>query len=243
MVDAQLEDRARRIPSQGGVEIADTLRRLAAETPDGHAIVEVGVWLGAGTAQLALGLLGRAHPPEIHAYDRFEASRREAEKAAAFGVRLRPGQDTTPVVRDLLRPFGAPVRLHRGNLLNQSWTGGPIGLYVDDASKAPHVFNHVLRTFGPSWAPGVTALVLMDYTHFQNRDGERAEALRCQHDFISAHPAHFKPIPDADACGTTAAFFRYAAPFDFAALPVVPPPDASFARRVRRSFRRFFAPA
>lgn len=240
-MDPSLEERARTMPSQGGVAIASELRRFAAATPDGTAIVEVGCWLGAGTAQLALGVAGRPDPPVIHVYDRFEASASEVEKAAAFGVRLRSRQDTLPVVRDLLAPFGAPMQFYRGSIDGHGWNGGPIGLYVDDAAKQPHDFHHVLRTFGPSWVPGVTVLVLMDFNYWRKHTGKKATALRTQHDVFAANARSFEPLADADPAGTSTAFFRYVAPMDFRALPVSERPGPSFSlRRARSGFKRLF---
>ena len=62
---------ANRIPSMGGREIGPVLRNLARHAPAGTSIVEVGTWLGAGTAQLALGIRERARPSEValHCYD------------------------------------------------------------------------------------------------------------------------------------------------------------------------------
>jgi predicted O-methyltransferase YrrM len=55
----ELELLASRIPSMGGTEIGAQLRRAARLAPANTAIVEVGSWLGAGTAQLALGVRDR----------------------------------------------------------------------------------------------------------------------------------------------------------------------------------------
>lgn len=215
-----LIERAARMPSQGGVAVGPELRRLAAAVPDGMAIVEVGAWLGAGTAQLALGAHDRQDPLPIHVYDRFEASRSEITKAAAYGIRLERRQDTRSVVEELLGPLGARCRLHRGSITDIVWDGGPIGLYVDDAAKRPPAFHHVLTAFGPSWVPGVTVLVLMDYHYWKKfPPGPEADELRVQTEFVEAHAHAFAPIEGADAAGTSAAFFRYIAPIDFAALP------------------------
>jgi hypothetical protein len=47
------------IPSMGGRQIGPFLQRAAADVPGEMAIVEVGTWLGAATAELARGLQGK----------------------------------------------------------------------------------------------------------------------------------------------------------------------------------------
>ena len=130
---------------------------------------EVGTWLGAGTAQLALGIREKPDPGEVslHCYDRWRATPLEAEAAARWGVRLSVGEDTLPRTRRTLEPFNVPVRFHKGDILQSCWDGGPISVYVDDAAKSPREFCHMLLTFGPSWVPGQTVLVLMDYNFWK----------------------------------------------------------------------------
>lgn len=240
-MQTELIERAARMPSQGGVAIAADLRRLAAAVPDGMAIVEVGAWLGAGTAQLALGVHGRSNPPTIHVYDRFTASRGEIAKAAEFEVALARGQNTLPVVQDLLGPLAAPCRFHRGPIGDIAWAGGPIGLYVDDAAKKPNTFFHVMRSFGPSFVPGTTVLVLMDFNYWKKfPPGPEADTLRVQTEFIAAHAHAFEPLADADPAGTSAGFFRYVAPVDFAALPVPQQRSGGPLRILRRRVQALF---
>ena len=57
-----LHELAEKIPSMGGTEIGALLREAARNAPSNTAIVEVGCWLGAGTAQLALGIRERQNP-------------------------------------------------------------------------------------------------------------------------------------------------------------------------------------
>jgi hypothetical protein len=200
-------------PSMGSREIGSFLRKLAREAPPDTAIVEVGSWLGAGTAQLALGVCERApdRSVTIHAYDRWRASESEVGKALlGAGLRLSPGEDTLPFVMKKLRPFGARIIFTKGELEGFDWSGRPISVYVDDAAKVPSWFYHVLRTFGPSWIPGDTVLVLMDFHHWK-KTGQPDH--RCQQNFIEAHPAHFSQIEDLRRRSNAA--FLYRARLDF----------------------------
>lgn len=199
------------IPSQGGREIGPWLRRYAGEVPDGAEIVEVGCWLGAGTAEL---LQGARDGARVHTYDRWIANDDEVRKAAAQGVELAPGQDTLPLVKGWLsvvannrkKPWISSrprVCYHAGSLRKIDWHGLPIGLYVDDATKVDELWAEAMRAFQPHFIDGAV-LVLMDY-HFDEKAGERYGA---QKRYMARHAGCFELIGDRMA-ETTAAAFRY----------------------------------
>ena len=181
------------IPSMGGHKVGPILRDLAREAPAGTSIVEVGTWLGAGTAQLALGMRERQSRGDValHCYDRWQATRNQTIKAARFGVRLAVGEDTLPRVRRTMEPFGVSVEYHKGELLESRWSGEPISVYVDDASKMPETFMHSLSTFGSSWMPGTTLVVLMDYEHWKTSGDPRHQ---CQKKFIESNGSCFERL-------------------------------------------------
>lgn len=199
-----LQAYAETFPDMGATRIGPWLRRWASEC---HThIVEVGSWLGAGTAQLALG--ARESGAQVHTYDQWRAQEGEIAKAKRFGIDLRLGEDTLPYVRDWLAPFGAHIVFHQGNIRRATWPGGPIGLYVDDAAKSRRNFRRMLSIFGPYWADGCI-LVLMDYYHFQranNRVGSRL--LSYQYRYINARPSQFEPL-EGGSLGSTVAAFRF----------------------------------
>ena len=197
-----LRERAARLPSQGGVEIGAWLERYAAGVPIGSAIVEVGCWLGAGTAYLALGAM--RHGTEIHVYDRWRVVGDEPEKALRWGIELREHEDTLPLVKNLLAPFPALIRYHKGDVRQARWANRPIGLYVDDATKVEPIWAHATRTFFPSFIPGETILVLMDY-HFDEKAGPKYGA---QKRWMAAQEKRFELIEERMG-GTTSAVFRY----------------------------------
>ena len=202
-----LETRAAAIPSMGGREIGSHLRAWAAAVPAGHVIVELGCWLGAGTAQMALGVRDSGRAVEIHAFDHFEATASEVRKAHDAGVSLRSGESTLHRVGASLRSLGVPVVGHKGDIRDARWTPPkPIGLYVDDACKREPAFLHALRTFGPSWVPGVTVVVLMDFWYFEQRQGDAG--LRFQYEWMRGHLSAFAPVAP-HLPPTAAAAFRY----------------------------------
>jgi hypothetical protein len=232
-VDQTLGELASRIPSQGGVAIGSFLQKAAAEAPAGTAIVEVGTWLGAGTAQLALGLEGRTDPPALHTYDYFVAAPVHVEKAAAFGLEVREGQDTLPIVKNYLSPFKCEVVYHRGNLQEQTWKLPSISVYVDDAAKTPKTFYHVMKTFGPHWIPGITIVVLMDYTFWrkvEKTEPAEAEKFKVQMNFIEGHSDCFAPIEDRITEGTSTRLFKYVKRLDFDSLKPFEKPQSLIDR-------------
>lgn len=77
-------------------EMHDVLRDAATRVGVGTCIVEVGAWLGAVTASLALGAREAEPSPDIIVQDRFSTTKEEAEKAQRFGMNLDVGGDTRP---------------------------------------------------------------------------------------------------------------------------------------------------
>lgn len=193
---------AQTFPSQGGVEIGPWLERLAADVPHGAAIVEVGSWLGAGTAHLALGAMQSG--ADIHVFDRWQASIPEVEKAARFGVTLTPGMDTLPLVIRSMKQFPVNCTFHKGSIKQMYWKTQPIGLYVDDATKIADLWAHAVETFFHELIPFKTHLVLMDF-HFDEKAGDKYAAQKL---YMAAHEQSFELIEDRLA-GTSAALFRY----------------------------------
>ena len=197
---------ARKLPSQGGAEIGAWLEKYASEVPKGSAIVELGCWLGAGTAFLAIG--ANQSGASIYVYDRFKAGADEVVKARKFGVDLIEGQDTLPLVKGYLATYRPvePIRIHleRCNLKNVTWLRKSIGLYVDDATKVEPLWLQAMETFKPYFIPGETILVLMDY-HFDEKAGDKYAA---QKRYMTEHGDEFEIIGDR-LNGTTTAVFRY----------------------------------
>lgn len=212
----ELEAYAATIPSKGGTKLGPRLRKIVASLPDNTAIVEVGTWLGAGTAQLALGVLESKKQISIHCYDNWQATKIEAQKAhdkSNGTLEITAGQDTLPVVKRYLEPFSAvPIHFHKGNIINAHWAAKQnIGLYIDDAAKKARTFRHMLRTFGPYWVPGETTLVLMDYWYFQKKADS---SFRFQHDWMTQRAQHFSYVEERIEGGSTA-ILKYTKAYDF----------------------------
>ncbi len=207
-----LYELANRIPSMGGMKIGPVLRQVARDAPGGTSIVEVGCWLGAGTAQLALGLREREREGRVslHCFDRWQAQPVEIAKVAKKGVSISVLENTLPPVQRTLEPFEVPIQFHQGDLMHARWEGSPISVYVDDASKTLPFFSRSLATFAPFWVPGETVILLMDF-YLWEKTGVATH--QCQQRFVEAFSDCIAPIEDADRFGQTSlAMFRYTAP-------------------------------
>jgi hypothetical protein len=230
-MSADLETIAAQIPSMGGKTIGPFLRSVARGAASGTSIVEVGTWLGAGTAHLALGVRDRVDDTvDIHCYDRWSATK---------AIALAPFEDTLTWVRATLSHFQAPIRFHKGEINKATWAGGPISVYIDDAAKGLDNFLHVLKTFGPHWIPGETVIVLMDYYYWKKLKGWRAAEYKCPQSFIERHPEHFSVIRnfrEQYKVPFSNEAFRYDKPMDFSALR--PESLGKFSPRVIRIGQR-----
>lgn len=198
----------------GGYDIGPYLEGVAADVQAPHCIVEIGPWLGANTARMAHGTVGQPEPAVVHAYDLFMARSDEVRKAASLGLDIGLGDDTRPLVEKLIAPFGGEVKLHKGDILDIEWDGTPIGLYVDDAAKTPTYFYNMMRVFAPSFVPGETIVVLMDYGFWRDRPTKRAQKrFRVQQNLMERYPASFEEIRNDVFDGDIMAAFRFVKPF------------------------------
>lgn len=218
-----LEEHASSIPEMGGRRVGSHLRKFAREAAKDTAFVELGPWLGAGTAQLALGLIDRSddHGISIYAYDNFVTSDPSVGKAHRQGVFLESGQDTLPLVKEFLHPFSVDITLVKGMLNHATEVPAePISIYIDDATKYPHTFMRCLQVFGPQWIPDTTVVILMDYHNWKNPRYSEAKRtqLRCQLEFIEANEGKFREI--SEFTDGHAAAFVYRGGIDFAKIDV-----------------------
>lgn len=161
---------ARAVPTMLAHEEELLLHWLTAVWAQGSgAIVDLGCFAGGSTARLAQGQAqgqthGQAqaktgHAAMIHAYDRFAVD--EATKQRwlyAAGVAPFDGQDLLPTASALLAPWSDHVTLHKQDLADTDWTGGPIEILVVDASKSTATLDAIARAFYPALQPGSVVL-------------------------------------------------------------------------------------
>ncbi len=196
----------------GGRKISGYLYKLASELEGIGAVVECGSWLGASCAPVAMAMRDRNSSAPIHCFDRWEAS--FVEVARVENLNLDFAQDLSKIFLGNISAIYSNVIAHKGELLNSKWDGSPVELQIDDANKGPREFYHMLRTFGPSWIPGKTKLVLMDYCYYEKqKSGRERREFKCQKDFIDEHAEHFEMLESLS--GTSGVSFRYVKEMDF----------------------------
>lgn len=200
----ELQARADAIPSMGGYTLRAYLQEAAAAVRPGRAIVEVGAWLGSGTAQLCIGVIKSGSRAPIYCFDRWTASGSEVRKAGDAGIKIKGNDDLLPHIRANLEPFGCEIHYWRGDIRKAPWQGQRIGLYIDDAAKRKDKFLHVMQTFGPSFIPGETMLILMDYYYYEHRTGDAG--LMFQQEYMDHHK-EFKFMRRLN--NSVAAMFKY----------------------------------
>ena len=216
------------------------LYNLGRQVTGKGCVVEVGSWLGCSCAHVALGLADAESTAVVHCFDRFCPNEAEVQKAAIQGLELTAGQDTTPVFSSHVLPIYPHVTPHRTEVLDIQWNGGPIELYIDDASKQPHVFRYMLHQIGPSLIPGVSVLALLDYSFYRKlpagtrswreKQYQKNAMERLSDHFTLLHEHHPKD---------TGAYFRYEKPIDFSQLDnllprFTPPAHVSAFRKLNR---------
>ena len=115
------------IPSMGGRQIRQYIYQLVSGLKTGRSVVELGTWLGATTASIALSLViqGKCNP--VYSYDRFIVKGRQPEKAEREGWQLTEGQDVLPRVKEVFQ-IPVPIEFIKGNILDIKYEGEKIGL-------------------------------------------------------------------------------------------------------------------
>jgi len=199
----KLLELAGQIPSQNEAGVKQLLYQYGQTLAHG-AVVELGPWLGSITAHVATGMARAGHENPIYVYDRFYANDREVEKAERAGLKLALAQDTIEVFKQYMEPFGAKIFAKKGNLLDAKWVHGPIALYIDDAAKQEEIFKFCLKTFSPSFIPGITIVALLDFFYYQKT---KKDSHKCQKRFMDKHKADYEFVCRVE--GSSTGIFRY----------------------------------
>lgn len=239
-VTPRLLERLAAIPAMSGPPVLERLHAIGAAWTGHGAAVECGSWLGASCAALASGLVEAGYDRPIYCYDRWEANPSEVEKAARLGLALHPGEDLEPHFRRHVETFYSELRTTRGSIRHAIWDSGPIEIFLLDAAKREPDFGDTLRSFGPSWIPGVTVVGLLDFYFYRKKQGPEREEFRCQKRFVERHADSLVPL---DEVGSVA-FFRYARRIPWEQMEQPAPRRGRLARWLRpwRLGRRRAAP-
>lgn len=207
-----------KIPSMGGRGIGGYLYQAGLNHSGKGDVVEVGSWLGSSCAYVALGLSEIKSNARIHCFDRFTYKGEKQELVKALDLKM--DQDLTPIFRANVLPVYPHIRACRTDIMDIGWKEGPIEIYIDDASKKPEQFLHVLKVFGPSFIPGCTVLILMDFNMYLKKDTYTTEQLaryRCQKDILDKLQDYFRPLESFWPAKSMASFL-YEKEYDFREL-------------------------
>jgi hypothetical protein len=124
------------------------------------AVVELGTWLGAATVFMAAGVRDADTRRPMHSYDRFKWKPIHEYKA---GHPLRCSM--IEQVKRNLGPLAALVQLHKIEITDAKWLGGPIGLLVADGPKHAGDVVRTLGIFGPELVVG-SCTAWQDFAYF-----------------------------------------------------------------------------
>jgi len=141
---------------------------LAKNTGGYGATVDLGTFAGGSTAYLALGLANSGKVHHLHGYDRFTASAEaRALHLSPNGISLTDQEDILPLAERFLAPWAGNITLHRGEIAELKWQGGPVELLVVDAAKSTVLADHIAAQFYPHLIAGQSLLVHQDFLHLQ----------------------------------------------------------------------------
>lgn len=199
-----LEKIANRIPCMVNQETKNLLRHYASLIKLNTAIVEVGVWLGACTAQIALGLKDSCKTNTIYAYDRFKANASEVKKALWQQVILYEGENTRYMFKGYMEYFDIYCQINKGNILKAKYKGDKIGLFIDDLSKNKEKFDYIVKTFFKYFIPNETILFLMDHYYFEKTFNP---SHKYQYYWMQKHEKEFELIKRVFNCSV--AIYKY----------------------------------
>lgn len=144
--------------------------RFAREGAERGAIVELGAWLGASSAWIAAGMRDSGTGHKAHVYDRFLSKPGHAAKVKAFydnhgGAGEMALGDCERQFMDNLGPLAEYVEVHRGEIAEIAWAGGPIAVLVTDAPKRVPEISAVLTRLRKTLVPG-SIMAWQDFCHF-----------------------------------------------------------------------------
>jgi O-methyltransferase len=133
-------------------------------------IVELGCWLGSGTLAMAQGLVngGKTPEPLIHAYDIFiwDNSMTPFLGGQPLQKPLETGDSFLDQYLIEIEPCKDWVQLHAGDLLQETWTDGPIEFLFVDAMKSWTLSQHIVKQFFTALIPGKSIVLHQDFAYF-----------------------------------------------------------------------------
>ncbi len=163
-----LPDWHRRYPTMLTREEMHMLAWLAQNLPVAGDIADLGCFLGGSSVSLACGVSRAPVPRRVFSYDRFTIDEKlKFRFLYQRGHGFYPGTEILPLFRKLTHVFAETIVPVHGDVLRQSWPGGPIALLFIDLSKTTELNDHILQGFFGALEPG-SIVVQQDFLFFRN---------------------------------------------------------------------------
>jgi len=154
------------VPSMLSYEESQLYHWLGKRATGIGAVVDIGAFAGGSAARLLSGLAVGASTATLHAFDRFTAHR-PAREAHLYphGMPVTESDDILPLVEQFLSPWRHRLKLWRGDIATQRWTGEPLEIIAIDAGKSPRLTDHIAAEFLTCAVPGHSVIVHQDFLH------------------------------------------------------------------------------
>ena len=154
-----------------GLDERRLLYHLARDIYTGEgAVAELGAFCGASTCCLAAGLRDNpiATGRRVDSFDNFIASEPYLVDflRTQFRETVDLGKSFEAIYRRSIAPFADRVRVHKGNLLDQTWPADdPIEILFVDVAKTLALSGKVLTEFFTRLIPGKSLVIQQDFYH------------------------------------------------------------------------------
>jgi hypothetical protein len=186
----------KKIPRMSGDITMRNLEAVGASWSGRGVAVECGVWFGATACALLKGLKKAKYDRSIYLFDRWIASASEVEKAAAYGVEIKQGQNFSSLTMSNVLCEYKKIEMTQGDIGTTLWKHGPIEIMVLDAAKRQPHFGKWFSTFAEYFIPGVTTLAMLDWGYFKQFKGQQRFEMEIQKRFTEHNAKSLVPIDE-----------------------------------------------
>lgn len=186
---------ANKVPEigHGGKSIQNYLIQSAKNVKSGQAIIDIAPCFGSTTLFLAEGIRQSGNKVKIYSYDRWIADdKMDIKINRKLNAAYPEGYDFKNIFMKNIEPVKelvVPIQCH---VLDITWSGEKIGVYVDDIGVGKKRVDYLMRTFSPYFIPGKTILYMLDY--YQHVTRPHMRHMRYQKDFFDANSGIFEFI-------------------------------------------------
>ncbi len=139
------------VPSMLTMDEARLYCWLATRAEGTGAVIDLGTHRGGSAARLLAGLTAGKSQAQLFTYDRFATPDGEGDMLTQVQAALGPWQERVTCVK--------------GDIAQQTWTGGPVEILSVDAAKSPATADRIATEFFSALEPGRSVLIQQDFLH------------------------------------------------------------------------------